>query len=138
MKLRQGFVTNSSSTSFIISINRDWDERNFMKAIGIEGDSPMKEVFKQLFWAIDDNKRDIRAAMKEEHVEFGSARDFLQDKGFREETISIVEELLIKNRIVYYGRLNSVGSSVSEEYFCMESFVVCEEDIYFNGRIGGW
>ena len=138
MKLRQDFVTNSSSTSFIISIRENWDEKNFLKAIGIEGNSPMNEVFRQLFEAIEDNKCDIRMAMEEYRPACDSVRSLLQKEGFGEETIGIVEKLLSENRTVYYGKLSSDGNSAAEVYFCMESFVVCEDDIYFNGRVGGW
>lgn len=138
MKLRQDFVTNSSSTSFIISVRENWNETNFLTAIGVEGKSPMNEVFRRLFEAIDDNKCDIRMALEEYHSDCDSIRTFLQEEGFEEETIGIVEKMLAEKRTVYYGKLSSEGSSAAEAYFCMESFLVCEDDIYFNGRVGGW
>ncbi len=138
MKLKQDFITNSSSTSFIISILDDWNEANFLKAIGIEGDMPINEIFSQLFDAIERNKQEISAAMNESRAEYHSVNEFLEEKGFGKDTIHLVEKLLSEGRTVYYGRLRSDGNSASEVYFCMESFVVCEDDIYFNGRIGGW
>jgi hypothetical protein len=138
MKLRQDFVTNSSSTSFIVSIKEDWKEENFLTAIGIEGKSPMTEVFRQLFEAVDHNKCEIRMALEEYHSNCDSVRSFLQEAGFEEETILIVEKMLAEKRTVYYGKLSSDGSTAAEAYFCMESFLVCEDDIYFNGRVGGW
>jgi hypothetical protein len=138
MKVRQDFVTNSSSTSFIISVREDWNETNFLTAIGIEGKSPMNEVFRRLFEAIDENKCDIRIALEEYRSDCDSVRTFLQEEGFEEETIGIVEKMLAEKRTVYYGKLSSDGSSAAEAYFCMESFLVCEDDIYFNGRVGGW
>ena len=137
MKLRQDFVTNSSSTSFIVSAQNDWNEANFLKAIGIEGNSPMNELFRQLFEAIDTNKSDIKIVMKEQPA-CDSARALLQQEGFEEETIGIVEKLLTDNRTVYYGKLHSAASLAAEDYFCMESFVVCDDDIYFNGKIAVW
>jgi len=138
MKIRQDFVTNSSSTSFIISLRAKWDEPNFLRAIGIEGESSMNLVFQQLFEAIESSKSDIRKAMKDYDPKNESVSAFLRDRRFEEETIEIVEKLLADDRLVFYGELDSDGSSAAEVFFCMESFLVCDDDIYFNGRIGGW
>lgn len=135
MKIKRDFVTNSSSTSFIISTKELWSENAFLSAIGIEGDSPMRELFLDLFDAVERNKTDILTVAKDDGNSVG---DFLRSNGFNEETVSIVETLLSQNRTVYYGSLHSDGETAAEVFFCMESFVTCDDDIYFNGGIGGW
>ena len=45
MKIRNGFVTNSSSTSFILSMKEEFTEENFISALGAEGDSPLNKIF---------------------------------------------------------------------------------------------
>lgn len=137
MKIRKGFVTNSSSTSFIISLKEEFSKVNFMSAIGANGNSPMNKIFEDLFQAIEDDKQNIIDVVKEyqEEIKVG---DFLQKQGFSQETANRVEQLLIDGREVYYGRLKSDGETASEIFFCCDSFVLCEENIYFNGNIGGW
>ena len=39
---------------------------------------------------------------------------------------------------VFFGTFRSDAATVAEAYFCCESFIVCEDDIYFNGNISGW
>ena len=105
-----------------------------MNSIGADGDSPMNRIFENLFEAIESDKQTIQEASKDSE----SVEKFLQDDGYDAATVSCVMKLLEEGREVYYGRLYSDGLSAAEIFFCCDSFLLCEEDIYFNGNIGGW
>lgn len=137
MKIRKGFVTNSSSTSFIISLKEEYSKDNFMSVIGADGDSPMNKIFEDLFQAIEDNKQNIIEAVKSYDKEIG-VETFLLEKGFSKDTVEVVEKLLLEGQEVYFGRLSSDGETAAEIFFCCESFILCDDNIYFNGNIGGW
>ena len=135
MKIRKGFVTNSSSTSFIISLKEKYSKENFMSAIGAEGDSPMNKIFEDLFYAIEDDKKNIMDVIEHYNEEVD---EFLSKQGFSKDTIDEVRKLLAEGREVYFGELSSDGDTASEVFFCCESFILCDDNIYFNGNIGGW
>ena len=137
MKIRNGFVTNSSSTSFLISLRKNWSRDSFMSAIGADGNSPLNKIFEHLFEKIDNEKREIHSVIRNED-NGTSVSQFLEKKGFDQETIEKVDELVATGRTVYYGKLHSDSDQPSEIYFCCKSYVASEDDIYFNGSIGGW
>lgn len=138
MKIRNGFVTNSSSTSFLISLKKDWKKENFMDALGADGTSIMNQIFEKLFEAVENQKQEIHAAINDwSDGHQLTIPEFLRDRGFDPETIEAVERLIADGRTVYFGRFNDASES-SESYFSIRSFVVSEDDIYFNGSIGSW
>ena len=137
MKFRNGFVTNSSSTSFIISTKSQLNLKCFMGAIGANGSSPMNKIFEDLFTAIDKNKQNVFEAASTKEI--SGIAEFLNKKGFDKECIDKVKELISNNQVVYHGYLSSEEApNPSELFFCSEIFVICNDDIYFNGSIGGW
>lgn len=137
MKIRNGFVTNSSSTSFIISTKNDLNKSSFLESIGVENKCILNKLFEDLFDSIEVNKRNIIDVIKEDpHCK--DIEKFLKQEGFNENTISKVTELINMGQDVFFGTLRSDAATVAEAYFCCESFIVCEDDIYFNGNISGW
>lgn len=137
MKIRNGFVTNSSSTSFIISTKNDLNKSSFLESIGVENKCILNKFFEDLFDSIEVNKRNIIDIIKEDPY-CKDIENFLKQEGFNENTISKVTELINMGQDVFFGTFRSDAETVAEVYFCCESFIVCEDDIYFNGNISGW
>jgi hypothetical protein len=138
MKIKEDFITNSSSTSFILSIKGELDKNNFMDKIGVTGDFPLSQLFNDFFDSIQYNKKEISEYMKDCKEDNKTVEEFLESEGYDEDVIFKVKELINSDRDVYYGKISSDGSSTAEVFFCMESFLICEDDIYFNGEISGW
>ena len=138
MKFRQDFVTNSSSTSFIISLKDEWNENNFYKSIGLLDDSALRYIFIELYRAIEDNKKEITAYIKEYYPENKTVEEFLSKCNYSKDVIKKVSQLLKDGRTIYYGELSTENGDIVEAFFSTESFLVCEDDIYFNGQSAVW
>ncbi|MDE6003935.1 MAG: hypothetical protein K2G88_00930 [Oscillospiraceae bacterium] len=138
MKLRQDFITNSSSTSFIISLKDEWNENNFFKTLGVLDDSALRNIFADLYKTINYDKEEINTYMKKYYPEMSTVEEFLSFCNYSNDVIEKVSQLIKEGRIVYYGKLSSNNGESVEAFFCMESFLICEDDIYFNGQSAVW
>lgn len=131
VKICNGFITNSSSTSFVISSNGGLTEEKFLKAFGVSEESLLIDMYTNLYIAIRKNITRIPSGI--------SIRNFLDENGVEikdEEDVDEIERRYNKGEIVYWGKLNNSGNDggMAEAFFTHESFVVVGEDIYFNAR----
>lgn len=128
MRVRAGYVSNSSSTSFLILTDEELKEESFLDLMGVTRESPLAGVFRSLY----------------ERIKSGAARRnvthdnlaFIPEEWFGDDHIArAVKERLALARpgglIAYYGRLDSDGDIV-ESFFCTESFEAANERMYFN------
>jgi len=137
MKIRAGFVSNSSSTSFLIISDGDLDRKGFFSLMGVDSKSPLASVFTTLYEAILDNtRRPVDLSRVDPNV---PVQDWFSD--FRDDlTPRMIEKLKDARRRglkVYYGELDS-ESSYAETFFCTDSFEVENDKIYFNALDCVW
>jgi hypothetical protein len=128
MKVRTGFITNSSSTSFLIITHDELEEEPFLELMGVAPDSPIVDLFRELY-------RDI--VRSSQCVDFGRADAQVPPEAwFDGERLSaaMIERLRKaagQGLKAYCGSLSSEESMV-QTFFCTDAFEVENDRIYFN------
>ena len=121
MKIKRDFITNSSSTSFLLAFKGEFSEKKLLVAFGIEEESPLCSVFKDLFASM--------GRFLEE--------DFNLKKYDNEVLGEKLKELKKEGKKVYLGSFSS-ESDLLESFLCVDSYVIDTEEVYFDGRINTW
>jgi len=135
VKIRAGFVSNSSSTSFLIISRKELNEADFMRLMGISPGSPLTPVFRQLFQDVieqTDKHMHFATTPKEMPVE-----TWFDDRHVSERMLQKLREAQQEGLHAYYGLLSSDNNNV-QTFFCTDSFEIENESIYFNGLACVW
>ena len=137
MKIRTGFVSNSSSTSFLIITKGKMTKKDLRTLMGVETGSILAPLFDQLY-------QDLLENVKAE-VDLGQVTgkpDWDAAFGRRSERLSErmkakLDSYRQKGRIAYYGYLDSESSNV-QTFFCMDCFEEENDKIYLNALENSW
>jgi hypothetical protein len=137
MKIRAGFVSNSSSTSFLIISKGAFTREQLLRLMGVDAESPMHKLFDQLYDEFIegvDEKVDLRAVRGNAHWKYvmGRRAERLSDR-----MIEKLEAYRQKGWTAYYGHLDSESNPV-QTFFCMDSFEEENDEIYLNGLECAW
>ncbi len=131
MKIGNGFVTNSSSTSFVITSKNGLTKDKFLKLFGVEEESLLVDFYNNLYRAIHRNKHLIPKGI--------NIRNYFVENKIRienEEDIKEIERRYLNGDEVFWGSLSDSGvdGGMAEAFISQESFVIIGDDIYFNSR----
>lgn len=136
MKIRGDFVTNSSSTSFILITDEELEKDIFLDKIGVNIESEMSFIFEQLYDAINRNKITLDEYIKRNLKKDENIYDYFR-VNYSQELADRIVSSAQNGKKIWVGKLSSDYDEY-ETFFCTDSFIVEDEEIYINGANCVW
>ncbi len=136
MKIKSDFVTNSSTTSYIVICQDDFCEQDILDIMGVQKDSVFEQLAKSLFEMLHDELIDVKYAWKSgRHSKLGFEA-YLKE-AFSEEVMQRVKRAEKEGKSVLVGSLSS-ERSYTDTFFCCDSFEWENDKLYINALECGW
>lgn len=127
MKTRQGYVSNSSSSSFVIGVSGELTEEKIMRAFNIGQNSPLYSIAKSMAGVLMS-------------AEKYSKKEYLEDRCYSDETEleDIEKKIFDKGFTLYSGSASDdgYGSEGAESALCSIELDYEDEDIILYKEAG--
>lgn len=133
MKIKYDYVTNSSSTSFVYISDEELSEEVFLEAAGVDRDSPVADLFRQMHSEIS-----IAIRHHGELISTKEAADSLAGSHkFTPEVIEKMIDAIAQGKNVVTSTLSSDGP-LAESLLCTTIFEIESDRFYLNAYNNYW
>jgi hypothetical protein len=137
MKIRWDYVTNSSSTCFIIICEGEPDKDVFLAAMGAKKGSPLRPLFDSLYGILCRKMTNAADAVHTGRWDDATSVFELVEKEFSKASARRAEKAMAQGQKVWIGKLSSHEGDV-ETFFCCEPFEIDHPKLYVNALRCAW
>lgn len=137
MRVKTDFVTNSSSTCFIVMTKGEFTLGSFLKAAGIDKDSPFMDLFKEIYQLFKDDLNPARDFAARHRWNHGDTFEKFVAETFSEKTLQRVKDAEAAGMTVYMGDLHSDNNAL-ECFLCTDCFLIDGPGLVIDATNDGW
>lgn len=139
MKIKLDFVTNSSSTCFVVILKKGtkFTKEDFMHSVGISKKSPIYNIFEDLFTMIESNMEDFDAGVDQHRWNKTKQWDKFIEDVFSTDLVKRISIAKEKGTSIHFGTLRSDSTPI-ESFFCCDSFKIEGNSFYIDASNSSW